>query len=109
MGGALPAALGELAALNELWLYGNCFTGGVPCAALARLTALQRLDLSLNALRGAISPELAALTALQDLWLDGNALDPGQRETVCALLPACTGRMGGGGAEIAPDESRSAG
>ncbi|WVZ88206.1 hypothetical protein U9M48_034751 [Paspalum notatum var. saurae] len=63
LAGAIPAALGRLAALNLLNLSWNALSGPIP-AALASLGALQTLDLSHNGLDGAIPASLAGLTFL---------------------------------------------
>jgi hypothetical protein len=72
--GALPAALGDLAALQRLDLSGNALDGPLP-AALGQLTVLQMLDLSNSGLAGVELPsELGALTALRTRDLSSNAL-----------------------------------
>ncbi len=70
---ALPAALGELTALQHLDLSGNDLAGPLP-AELGQLAALQSLDLSGNALAGPIPAELGALARLRTLNLSNNAL-----------------------------------
>ncbi|KAJ1264630.1 hypothetical protein BS78_08G014500 [Paspalum vaginatum] len=63
LAGAIPPALGRLAALNLLNLSWNALSGPIP-ATLASLAALQTLDLSHNGLDGAIPASLAGLTFL---------------------------------------------
>lgn len=71
---ALPAALGELTALQHLDLSGNDLAGVELPAELGQLAALQTLDLSDNALAGPIPAELGALGRLRSLNLSNNAL-----------------------------------
>ncbi len=71
--GVLPAALGDLAGLEELWLDGNQLTGEIP-PELGNLSALLGLYLEGNQLTGEIPPELGNLSNLEDLFLYNNQL-----------------------------------
>jgi hypothetical protein len=71
--GAVPAALGRLAALEWLFLHNNQLTGSVP-AALGQLAALQGLWLDNNRLTGAVPAALGRLAALEVLSLGNNQL-----------------------------------
>ena len=69
--GSIPPELGNLTALESLSLYYNDgLTGSIP-AELGDLTALKSLNLSHNALTGPIPAELGNLTALQSLDING--------------------------------------
>ena len=69
--GSIPPELGNLTALESLSLYYNDgLTGSIP-AELGNLTALKSLSLGFNALTGPIPPELGNLTALESLDLNG--------------------------------------
>ncbi|MEB3360378.1 MAG: putative Ig domain-containing protein [Synechococcales bacterium] len=71
--GSLPAALGNLDALQVLLLDGNQLTGKIP-KELGGLDQLTTLLLSNNRLSGAIPPELTALQNLEQLGLAYNQL-----------------------------------
>jgi len=70
--GAIPDALGQCGALEELQLQQNQLTGGVP-ASLGKCAKLKALYLQANQLEGAVpATELAALTGLTELSLRHN-------------------------------------
>ena len=71
--GEVAAALGQLAALEELDLNNNQLTGAVP-AALGQLAALKVLSLGDNRLTREVPAELGQLAALEQLRLDNNQL-----------------------------------
>ena len=73
LSGEIPAELGDLTSLQILYLNQNELTGTIP-AALGDLTTLQRLSLWDNELSGAIPAELGDLTSLQILYLYNNQL-----------------------------------
>ena len=73
LGGQIPAALGELSALEKLDLYGTGLTGRIP-PELGRLSNLRELSLGENELMGTIPPEFGALTNLERLSLYFNGL-----------------------------------
>ena len=74
MHGPLPAALGDLAELEDLDLHGNQLRGPIP-AALGNLANLEDLNLRGNQLRGPLPAALGGLTELEVLALRGNRLD----------------------------------
>ena len=69
--GQIPAALGRLDALEELWLYTNALTGTVP-PEMGNLSNLRLLFLADNKLSGQIPEALNSLT-LDRLWLQKNS------------------------------------
>jgi leucine-rich repeat protein SHOC2 len=69
--GAVPAEIGQLTSLAELWLDGNQLTS-VP-AEIGRLTSLTRLDLYGNQLTS-LPTEIGQLTSLERLYLGHNQL-----------------------------------
>ena len=73
LGGAIPAALGDLTGLEDLWLNRNRLTGEIP-AELGNLTSLYTLYLDQNQLTGEIPAELGNLGRLEDLYLFNNQL-----------------------------------
>jgi hypothetical protein len=70
---AIPAELGQLGALADLYLGQNELSGAIP-AELGQLGALAELSLSQNELSGPIPAELGQLGALTHLYLDENQL-----------------------------------
>ncbi len=73
LSGSIPADLGNLTNLQQLWLYNNQLSGSIP-AELGNLTKLYSLALSNNQLSGSIPAELGNLSNLQGLLLSSNAL-----------------------------------
>ncbi len=71
--GPISSELGQLTALEYLYLPGLILEGPIP-PELGRLTKLRELHLNDNELTGPIPPELGQLTALEHLYLRGNAL-----------------------------------
>ncbi len=71
--GPIPPELGQLARLRHLFLWYANLEGPIP-PELGRLGELQSLELGFNDLTGHIPRELAALTSLTSLALPGNAL-----------------------------------
>ena len=69
--GTIPAALGDLAGLEKLYLALNQLTGSIP-PELGDLANLTILYLSSNDLDGPIPPELGNLTNLKTLYLLSN-------------------------------------
>ena len=69
--GPVPAWLGGLTALQQIYLQDNELSGSIP--DLSGLTGLTHLDLSRNGLTGPIPAWLNGLTALTwaGLWLNG--------------------------------------
>ena len=71
--GSIPAELGNLSRLEELYLNGNVLTGNIP-AELGNLSRLEELHLGSNRLTGSIPAELGGLPWLEELYLNGNLL-----------------------------------
>ncbi|KAH9558493.1 hypothetical protein CY35_06G012000 [Sphagnum magellanicum] len=71
--GIVPEALNNLTALIKLWLNNNSLRGPIP--NLSGLTDLQSLRLEDNILTGDIPTWLASLPFLQELLLSNNSLD----------------------------------
>ena len=67
LSGTIPAALGNLAGLDTLYLQINRLRGSIP-VELGNMSNLQVLHLTSNRLTGQIPPELGNLTSLT--WLD---------------------------------------
>ncbi|MFZ3069884.1 MAG: hypothetical protein WA110_02010, partial [Anaerolineaceae bacterium] len=73
LSGAIPAELGQLTNLRELWLSDNQLSGAIP-TELGNLTRLWYLELYSNQLSGSIPTELGSLTNLRELSLYDNQL-----------------------------------
>ncbi|KAK6924438.1 Leucine-rich repeat-containing N-terminal, plant-type [Dillenia turbinata] len=71
--GKLPATLGHLSNLTDIFLANNYFVGKIP-SSFGNLGSLQTPDLSRNKLSGPIPPQLAKLKNLQSLDLSYNPL-----------------------------------
>ena len=71
--GSIPTEIGALVNLEKLYLHGNLLFGVLP-AELGSLTSLTELLVTDNLLRGGIPSELGSLTNLTKLWLDDNLL-----------------------------------
>ena len=84
LSGEIPAELGDLTNLLGLYLWENRLSGEIP-AELGDLTNLQLLYLNSNELSGEIPAELGDLTNLQLLYLNGNRLS--------GEIPAELGRL----------------
>lgn len=67
--GPIPSELGNLASLQELWLYGNQLTGNIP-------------------------PELGNLLFMSTLELQGNLLNGPMPDEVCDLTMTFLGKLG---------------
>ncbi|XP_022891713.1 receptor-like protein 12 [Olea europaea var. sylvestris] len=65
--GEIPISLGNMSRLTSLYLYGNQFTGEVPCPALS--SSLTDLDLSNNMFNGTIPQCIGSLSKLKSLYL----------------------------------------
>ena len=73
LSGTIPAGLGGLDILQDLYLSENTLTGAIP-EELGNLANLQKLYLYANALSGTIPEELGNLANLRELYLHTNAL-----------------------------------
>ena len=71
--GPFPAAVADLANLENLDLNDSGLTGSIP-PELSRLTKLKKLRLSYNALSGPIPASLGSMTTLTNLEIEENAL-----------------------------------
>ena len=74
--GEIPAELGSLANLEVLYLVGNQLTGEIP-AELGALAKLELMSLWGNQLTGEIPTELSSLANLEGLYLYNNRLTGG--------------------------------
>ena len=70
--GPLPDSIGDLVGLQRLWLNGNQLTGTIP-DSLGDLTNLDTLSLWNNQFSGALPDSLGNLASLRWLYLGGNA------------------------------------
>jgi Leucine-rich repeat (LRR) protein len=73
LSGFIPASIGNLTNLNELWLNYNQLSGSIP-PQLGKLSNLSYLTLSVNQLSGPIPPEFGNLANLEHLLLTDNQL-----------------------------------
>ena len=72
--GPIPGELGELSALQSLWLSGNDLSGYIP-VELGSLANLKVLRLNSNPLAGPIPPELGRLANLEELNLQATGIE----------------------------------
>lgn len=82
--GPIPAELGNVTNLRDLYLDSNELTGSIP-STLGNLSQLIRIYLEYNKLEGYIPPQLCQLSRLGDLYVSHNMLH-GQ-------IPSCIGEM----------------
>ena len=71
LSGFIPAELGSLDALEDIWFYSNSLTGPIP-PTIGNLSNLRTLMLAWNDLSGELPAELNKLD-LDRLWLRGNS------------------------------------
>ncbi|CAN0905827.1 Probable LRR receptor-like serine/threonine-protein kinase At2g16250 [Linum grandiflorum] len=71
--GPIPASIGELSHLNQLYLSGNELAGSLP-AELGKLERISVVDLSRNLLTGSIPPGFGSRSNLSRLDLSSNYL-----------------------------------
>ncbi|MEW6365784.1 MAG: IPT/TIG domain-containing protein [Acidobacteriota bacterium] len=71
--GTIPAELGLLTNLKDLWLNNNHLSGNIP-PALGGLLQLENLVLNSNELSGDIPAELGNLASVSELYLNDNML-----------------------------------
>ena len=69
----IPTEIGNLVNLKELYLHGNLLGGTMP-SSMGSMTNLTQLLLHDNILRGSIPSEIGSLTNLTKLWLHDNIL-----------------------------------
>ncbi|CAI9110526.1 OLC1v1010572C1 [Oldenlandia corymbosa var. corymbosa] len=69
----LPADIGRLTKLENLWFPGSNITGVIP-ESIGNLTSLTNLDLSYNSLTGKIPESLGSLSSVVQIELYGNNL-----------------------------------
>ncbi|XP_066344489.1 leucine-rich repeat receptor-like kinase protein THICK TASSEL DWARF1 [Miscanthus floridulus] len=89
IGGRIPAAIGNLPALQTLSLESNNFLGPLP-PEIGRLRNLTRLNASGNALAGGIPRELMGCGSLGAIDLSRNGLTGEIPDTVTSLKILCT-------------------
>ncbi|KXG20897.1 leucine-rich repeat receptor-like kinase protein THICK TASSEL DWARF1 [Sorghum bicolor] len=89
IGGRIPAAIGNLAALQTLSLESNNFSGPLP-PEIGRLRNLTRFNASGNALTGGIPRELMGCGSLGAIDLSRNGLTGEIPDTVTSLKILCT-------------------
>ena len=73
LSGTIPAAIGNLTALAELYLQNNSLSGSIP-PQIGNLKSLTILRLSHTGFSGTLPPEIGNLTALEYLDVWGNQL-----------------------------------
>ena len=83
LAGSIPAAISDLANLQELFLYENKLSGINP--ALGQLRNLRILDLNTSQAGGTIPSELGNLAQLVELNLAGNGLTASIPSTIYSL------------------------
>ena len=101
LSGQIPASLGRLGALEELWLYTNALSGTIP-SEMGSLANLTWLFVSDNSLSGQI-PETLNNLSLDRLWLHKNSftgcvpykLTLTREYKVDSGLPACAAPSSG--------------
>lgn len=89
--GVIPAEIGDLQELEELFLASNSLTGVIP-EAINTLKKIEVLDLSYNKFHGSISLGIKNFHQLRDLNLTGNTLNgeiPSEIANLSALTRLC--------------------
>ena len=71
--GTIPAAIGELQHLEQLYLYSNRIRGTIP-PEIGQLKKLTHLSLGENKIKGTIPSAIGDLESLKFLYLNGNRL-----------------------------------
>lgn len=74
LSGEIPARIGDMSALYRIYLNNNQLSGRIP-SSVGNLTYLVHLILNDNNLQGEIIPEISNLTNLTELELQNNALE----------------------------------
>ena len=70
---SIPPELGKLSNLEWMWIFNNKLTGPIP-AELGNLARIVNLSLGTNELTGSIPPELGQLSTLKGLYLPRTSL-----------------------------------
>ncbi|KQK16712.2 leucine-rich repeat receptor-like kinase protein FLORAL ORGAN NUMBER1 [Brachypodium distachyon] len=89
IGGRIPAAIGNLPALQTLSLESNNFSGELP-TEIGRLRNLSRLNVSGNSLTGAIPEEITSCASLAAVDVSRNRLSGEIPQSVTSLKILCT-------------------
>lgn len=84
MSGTIPSSIGDLTALQTLWIVANKLSGEIP-ASLGNLTALESLNFNGNNLSGTIPASLGNISTLRFLSLLGTQLS--------GTIPASLGNL----------------
>lgn len=79
--GPIPISLTELTSVVQIELYNNTLTGVLPATGWSNMTALRRVDASMNRLTGTIPTELCQLP-LESLNLYENSFEGGLHESI---------------------------
>ena len=82
--GSIPSEIGNMTSLTSIWLDENSLTGSIP-SEIGNLTLLATLKISDNNLSGSIPDEIGSLTGLSILWLNSNQLS--------GILPSQIGNL----------------
>jgi Leucine-rich repeat (LRR) protein len=69
--GTIPSATGQLLALAQLSIHSNQLTGVIP-SEVGHLTALEQLYLYRNELTGTVPSNIGSLVSIEELWLQDN-------------------------------------
>ena len=85
LGGSLPQEIGNLGALEYLYLSHNQITGTIPLQ-IGQATSLKHLHLYRNRLGGEVPSEVGGLAVLRELKLGSNRLE-GELPSTVASLP----------------------
>lgn len=79
--GPIPSSLTELRSVVQIELYNNSLTGELPSVGWSNMTALRRIDASMNQLTGTIPAEICQLP-LESLNLYENSLEGNLHESI---------------------------
>ncbi|KAL0426918.1 UNVERIFIED_CONTAM: putative LRR receptor-like serine/threonine-protein kinase [Sesamum latifolium] len=82
--GVIPASIGNLSALQKLYVYSSGLRGGIP-DQIGNLRNLSALSLHDNELTGSLPTTLGNLQSLQGLYLYGNKINGTIPSTLCEL------------------------
>ncbi|KAM7259046.1 hypothetical protein ACFE04_014787 [Oxalis oulophora] len=73
LSGSLPASIGNLTGMTDIWFGGNKLTGNIP--EMGHLKQLQTLHLEDNQLEGSIPESLGQLPKIREIFLQNNKLN----------------------------------